>query len=205
MENVFSNGKNPTFKVWSMVIFFFITDIWLLLISIFATIELIPTAENLDDIYINVLGWCISIPSVSFLLLLIWLIVWFKGLLDIGNRKEKYKDFTNTSYSDYSSWIALGFYSYLLFFIIITTTLIWYPLRFSTDAPRSWSDFSTEKSSRIWNITCLLLPAILSITCLVFQSVATWKYWALVWSCVALQKFKNPFFPEKTIKFHVIK
>lgn len=187
--------NQPGASTWFLLLFYFLTDLWLLLIAILSVRELVGSA------YISPLGWAISLPLVSFLFVVVWLWIYFVDGVNMKSKRSSEKDMTFMNLSDYSSWTLTGFLAFLLHFVMISITTISYVARYGNDSQTTRTDFAMFPSAQTWILSCVLFVAVISLLCLFFHSVATWKYWTLTWSCANRSLFKNPFYPEKNVIF----
>ncbi len=186
-----------------MILFYCLTDVWLLVLCILAEVEL---GSEQPSSYIQPLGWAISVPAVSLLLLLVWTVLRCQGWADWQHgreRRDHKKTVTNMSYSDYHTWVMLGSHVYAGFTVVASVLVVAYCARFSAADSRSLGDVVTTLSARVWNYSALSSLRTLAFFAFVFHSIATWKYWALVWSSADPRIFLNPFFPAKRMKFNV--
>jgi hypothetical protein len=186
--------KEAKFETWAMIMWFFLTDLWLVIVAIMIMVEIVGN----DDTYLSPSGWSIVVLLTSHVILLVWIIIFFLGAC----QRPSLKDVTNTSYSDYLTWITTGSVCYVIFVVINTISNLVYLGRFDAAAPRATSAFDTADSARTWLFSVMLLPFTMALGAVVFHSVSTWKYWALVWSCSDQSIFKNPFFVHRRVRFH---
>ena len=186
-----------TLSTWLVIIWFFITDLWLLAVG---TVTLADLIGN-DASYISSTAWGVVIPLINLIFFLIWIFVFFTGRRD--KRKNAIIAVTNTNYTDYIAWFRIGAISFFIFILFSTITSSRYCIEYFNNAPRAITDFGLYHSARVWTMAVLLFTGGLAFSCLLYTSVATWKYWALVWSCSNKSVFKNPFVPHDTIKFHL--
>jgi len=197
MDDVTANQPNS--YTWFMILFYFTTDLWLLILTILAVKELI------GDPYIYPLGWAIALPVVSFLVFLVWTWIYGSGIQS-KRMHSRHRDLTSMNFTDYFSWTSAGFLSLLLHFISISIATILYVSRFGLDRDIKTSQyFVSNEASRVWILSCLLVVATVTLVTLFFHLIASWKYWSLVWSCGDRSVFKNPFYPQKSVIFQTSK
>lgn len=183
-------------RTWLVLLFYLITNLWLLTVGSVALSDLIKT----DSSHIHPLAWSISIPICSGVIQIIWFVIFVNGWKS-RNLKDEQKDVTNINYTSYKAWAYRSMLVLLTFTICSSISIISYSARFSSTDPRALSDFAME-SSRVWNVAALAFPSSLAFATLFSMSNAAWKYWALIWSCSDQSMFKSPFFPERSIRFH---
>ena len=188
----------PGAATWYLIILYFLTDVWLLVLSILTVVEITKT----DGPYINPLAWSISVPIVSFLFGLLWLYVKYKALVSKPISAFYKKDFTMTSYVDYITWFRAAAFSFMASCIFTSASAISYSIRFDSSEPRDRASILTNLSASVWIFNTMALPAFLCVFSLCIQSIATWKYWALIWSCTNLAVFKNPYGLLHTVYFN---
>lgn len=191
--------NQPNSSTWFMIIFYFLTDLWFLTVAIMAVKELV------GEPYINPLGWSIALPIVTLVLSAIWIVILWRGAFARSLRPSSSKDVSSMNLTDYQSWTTVGLYSVILYLLYLSVSLIFYSARYDDSQPKTRNDFATSQASQVWILSNLLLVSILSMVCMFFHTIASWKYWSLVWSSGDRSLFKNPFYPEKTVIFQTRK
>lgn len=186
--------RQATISTWCMILFFVLTDLWLLSVAIMAV------KEAIGDPFISPVGWAISLTIVNGVIGLVWCVIYLRGFLSVALRK---KDISSMSIADYYAWTLTGLKALLLYFVIVCVSVISFVVRYPDPDlfSKSRSDFESSEEARLWIFLCLTVVAITSFFAVFFHSISTWKYWSLVWSCGNQSIFKNPFYPQKTIVF----
>jgi hypothetical protein len=123
-----------------------------------------------------------------------------KRVTEVSNTEKM--DLCSLSYSDYVSCIYTSLRMFVLYFFISSAVMIIYCARFGDSGSTAISDILVSTSAQTWNNTMSCLFS-LSIVVFYFELIATWKYWALVWSCYDPMIYKNPFYPDKTTLFNI--
>ena len=106
--------NQPNSSTWFMIIFYFLTDLWFLIVAIMAVKELV------GEPYINPLGWSISLPIVTLVLSVIWIGVLWRGAFSRSLHPSSAKDVSSMNLTDYQSWTTVGLYSVVVYLLYLS-------------------------------------------------------------------------------------